>query len=66
MRAHALVILVHHRDGDGAIGPATHIGKAQVALGPYRLAIEIAKAQGVDQRRGMLDLPTVPTTAALP
>ena len=53
MRPAATVMLVHQRYLNLAVGRATAVGEPKIGLGPNRLAVEIAKAQRVDQCRAM-------------
>ncbi|MNF22151.1 hypothetical protein D3C84_26990 [compost metagenome] len=55
MRAQAFVVLVHHRDLDRGARAAALVGEAQVALGLDRFAVVVAEAQGMDDRRSVLD-----------
>ena len=56
MRTASGVVLVHQGHLDLRAGGAADIGEAKIGLGPHRLAVKVAKAQGVDQGRAMLHL----------
>jgi len=56
MGAAALIQFVHQGDHDWGVRPAAHIGEGQIGFGAHGAAKMVAEVQGVDQRRGMLDL----------
>ena len=56
MRAAAVIVLVDQRDHDRRIGPAARVAERQIGFRPHCRPVVIAKAQGVDQGRGVFNL----------
>ena len=55
MGSSAGIVLVHQGYGNRCIKPASGVGKRQIALCLYCLAVKIAEAQGVDQGGRVFD-----------